>query len=304
MRKTKLRTFSCLLMAVLCMTVFSVTAFAADSGYYASDESGKNTPPDAIDSITISTEDVELKENGSNATTEIDGEEVDLDSFFDNLFDIFGGTDALTPVGNLTLIDDILQNENTESIESVENEQKSKQFITVQSKNGNYFYIIIDRSGDTENVYFLNLVDEADLLALMEDGETEKAPATCSCTDKCAAGAVNTACEICAVNMTECVGKETKPVEPDEPKEPTDEPKEEPEKKNNSGIIIVILILAVGGGAAFYFFKVKNGGKGKSTGNTNLDDYDYGADDDEYEFEPYEEPEDEPLDGDTEDDEG
>ena len=304
MRKTKLRAFSCLLMAVLCMTVFSVTAFAADGGYYASDESGKNTPPDAIDSITISTEDVELKENGSNATTEIDGEEVDLDSFFDNLFDIFGGTDALTPVGNLTLIDDILQNENTESIESVENEQKSKQFITVQSKNGNYFYIIIDRSGDTENVYFLNLVDEADLLALMEDGETEKAPATCSCTDKCAAGAVNTACEICAVNMTECVGKETKPVEPDEPKEPTDEPKEEPEKKNNSGIIIVILILAVGGGAAFYFFKVKNGGKGKSTGNTNLDDYDYGADDDEYEFETYEESEDEPLDGDTEDDEG
>ncbi|MBR3998164.1 MAG: DUF4366 domain-containing protein, partial [Clostridia bacterium] len=213
------------------MTVFSVTAFAADGGYYASDESGKNTPPDAIDSITISTEDVELKENGSNATTEIDGEEVDLDSFFDNLFDIFGGTDALTPVGNLTLIDDILQNENTESIESVENEQKSKQFITVQSKNGNYFYIIIDRSGDTENVYFLNLVDEADQLALMEDGETEKAPATCSCTDKCAAGAVNTACEICAVNMTECIGKETKPVEPDEPKEPTDEPKEEPEKK-------------------------------------------------------------------------
>ena len=102
MRKTKLRTFSCLLMMVLCMTVFSVTAFAAEGGYYASDESGKNTPPDAIDNITISTEDVELKENGSNATTEIDGEEVDLDSFFNNLFDIFGGTDALTHVGNLT----------------------------------------------------------------------------------------------------------------------------------------------------------------------------------------------------------
>lgn len=296
MRKTKLRTFSCLLMAVLCMTVFSVTAFASDGGYYASDESGNNTPPDAIDSITISTEDVELKDNGSNATTEIDGEEVDLDSFFNNLFDIFGGTDALTPVGNLTLIDDILQDENTERVESVENEQKSKQFITVQSKNGNYFYIIIDRSGDTENVYFLNLVDEADLLALMEDGETEKAPATCSCTDKCAAGAVNTACEICAVNMTECVGKETKPVEPDEPKEPTDEPTEEPEKKNNTGIIIVILIVAIGGGAAYYFFKVKGGAKGKSSGSTDLDDYDYGEDDDEYaEFETYK-PEDEDTD--------
>jgi len=303
MRKTKLRTFSCLLMAVLCMTVFSVTAFASDGSYYASNESGKDTPPDAIDSITISTEDVELKGNGSNATTEIDGEVIDLDSFFDNLFDIFGGTDALTPVGNLTLIDDILQNENTESVESVENEQKSKQFITVQSKNGNYFYIIIDRSGDTENVYFLNLVDEADLLALMEDGETETAPASCSCADKCAVGAINTACEICAVNMSECVGKETEPAEPDEPKEPAEEPTEGPEKKNNSGIIIIILILA-GGGAAFYFFKVKNGGKGKSGGSTNLDDYDYGTDDDdEYAFEPYDEAEDEPLADDTEDEE-
>lgn len=302
MRKTKLRTFSCLLMAVLCMTVFSVTAFASDGGYYASDESGNNTPPDAIDSITISTEDVELKDNGSNATTEIDGEEVDLDSFFNNLFDIFGGTDALTPVGNLTLIDDILQDENTESVESVENEQKSKQFITVQSKNGNYFYIIIDRSGDTENVYFLNLVDEADLLALMEDGETEKAPATCSCTDKCVAGAVNTACEICAVNMTECVGKEAEPVEPEQPVE---EPKEEPaEESNMGGIIVVLLIVAIGGGAAYYFIKVKGGAKGKSSGSTDLDDYDYGEDDDEYaEFETYK-PEDEDTDlTDTEDEE-
>ena len=51
-------------------------------------------------------------------------------------------------------------------------EQVEKQFITVQSKNGNTFYIVIDRNGETENVYFLNLVDEADLMALMEGEET------------------------------------------------------------------------------------------------------------------------------------
>ncbi len=139
-------------MLAACMAAFSVSASGA--AYYASDESGKKVPPGSIDSITISTEDVELDNSGSNAATEIDGITVDLDSFFDNLFNIFGGTDALTPVGNLTLVDDILQDESTASVEKLENEQKSKQFITVQSKNGNYFYIIIDRSGDKENVSF------------------------------------------------------------------------------------------------------------------------------------------------------
>ena len=72
---------------------------------------------------------------------------------------------AFTPPGNLSLIDDFLQIEipGTEDTEQVE-----KQFITVQSKSGNTFYIVIDRNGETENVYFLNLVDEADLMALIE----------------------------------------------------------------------------------------------------------------------------------------
>ena len=237
------RLLSGLLAVILCMAAFSVSASAA--GYYASDESGSKVPPGSIDSITVSTENVELEDNGSNATTEIDGDSIDLDSFFDNLFSIFGGTEALTPVGNLTLIDDLLQDENTASVESVENEQKSKQFITVQSKNGNYFYIIIDRSGDTENVYFLNLVDEADLFALLETEEetTETEPApdpVCICEDKCITGEVNTKCEVCKLTMKECGGKEvvqTPAVT-------------EPEEKDNSALLLIILLLAVGGGAA------------------------------------------------------
>ena len=183
-----------------------------------------------------------------------------------------GGSDALTPDGNLTLIDDIGTSTKT-----------GKQFITLESKNGNVFYMIIDRDDEgEETVHFLNQVDEADLMALTGEEET---PATCSCTTKCVAGTVNTSCPVCAVNMTECVGKEAKPEAPTEPTEPA---AEEPEKKSGvGGILVVLLIVALGGGAAFYIFKQKKA-KPQTKGSADLDDYDYGEDEDEYEFEPYE----------------
>lgn len=193
-----------------------------------------------------------------------------------------GGSDALTPDGNLTLIDDI----GTST-------KAGKQFITLESKNGNVFYMIIDRDDEgEETVHFLNQVDEADLMALTGEEET---PSVCSCTTKCVAGTVNTSCPVCAVNMTECVGKEAKPEVPAEPTEPS---AEEPEKKSGvGGILVVLLIVALGGGAAFYIFKQKKA-KPQTKGSADLDDYDYGEDEDEYEFEPYE---DEPEQDTTED---
>lgn len=62
----------------------------------------------------------------------------------------------LTPDGNLTLMDDIFTNN-----------EGDKQFITAVSKSGNWFYIVVDRAGDSNNVHLLNLVDEADLMSLM-----------------------------------------------------------------------------------------------------------------------------------------
>ena len=66
---------------------------------------------------------------------------------------------ALTPDGNAALVDDFGGN---------------KQLITVTTKAGNYFYILIDRANEDKEtaVHFLNQVDEADLMALMEDGQT------------------------------------------------------------------------------------------------------------------------------------
>ena len=68
---------------------------------------------------------------------------------------------ALTPEGNLTLVDDYHTDYSDGS---------GQQFITLVSKSGNTFYLVIDRNDKGENtVHFMNLVDEADLLALMEE---------------------------------------------------------------------------------------------------------------------------------------
>ena len=52
----------------------------------------------------------------------------------------------------------------------------SKQFLTVQTKNGNTFYMVIDRSGTSENVYMMSLVDENDLAEFLDEkrGNREK----------------------------------------------------------------------------------------------------------------------------------
>lgn len=208
--KNKTRLCAMMLAVLCCVMALSVSAFAASpdsGGYYASNENGEETPPDAIDQISISTENIPTPTGSGGEpgiSWDVDAIDIeDADSLFSGILSLFGST-SLTPSGNMTLVDDILQDESY----YVQDEKvvKDKQFITVESKNGNYFYIIIDRSGDSENVYFLNLVDEADLLALMEDGESAKDNVpTCTCKDHCEPGEVNTDCPICKTNMSECI---------------------------------------------------------------------------------------------------
>ena len=151
----------------------------------------------------------------------------------------------LTPEGNLTIVDD-LEGEQTED----------KQFITVKTKAGNTFYLIIDRAGKENNVYFLNMVDEADLRALMEeDGTLEPLP-----------------------------GEGAIPTVPEPEPEPTPEPETEveepvPAKIMNPLPIVVVLLILLGGGGLWYFKLRKS--KPSVKGSSNLDEYSF--DDDDYE---------------------
>ena len=233
MRSKKIiRLFTAMLAVALCATAFAVPAFAGG---------GEGEPyytETAEPEVTEPAEEEPAEE--STGGMEPEGQ-------------------PLTPEGNATLVDDFYGD---------------KQLITVTTKAGNYFYILIDRANeDAETaVHFLNQVDEADFLALMEDGEAQEAPAVCTCTEKCQAGAVNTSCEVCAVNMTECAGAEP---------EPEPEPEPEAEKSGGMGALALVLVLVVlGGGGAFAYIKFIRP-KQASKASADPDDYDF-ADEEEY----------------------
>ena len=225
MRSKKIiRLFTAILAVVLCMTAFSVTAFAGggDGDYYTG-ETAETTP--------------DPTEEPATGGMEPEGQ-------------------PLTPEGNATLVDDFYGD---------------KQLITVTTKAGNYFYILIDRANeDAETaVHFLNQVDEADLMALMEDGETQEEPVVCNCAEKCQTGAVNTSCPVCSVNMSECAGVE-----------PEVEPEPEPEEESGGGgaLALVLVLLVLGGGGAFAYIKFI---KPKQVAKASADPDDYDFEDEE-----------------------
>ncbi len=89
-------------------------------------------------------------------------------------------------------------------------------------------------------------------MALTEDGEKAVTPIVCTCTEKCQAGAVNTACPVCVKTSVNVLARNRKL------RSPPSRRIRNPKRKSNTGAILaVLLILAAGGGTAVYFLVLK-----------------------------------------------
>ncbi len=155
---------------------------------------------------------------------------------------------ALTPDGNLTLVDDY---------DEAHADGSGKQFITLVTKAGNTFYLIIDRDDEGEQtVHFLNLVDEADLLALMDEEEAAK--------------------------YTKPEPEVQPPAETQEPEDGEDKPDEEkPAPKANPLPALLLVLALLGGGGFFAYTKFFKGGGKKEQAKPDPD-ADYLDDDEDY----------------------
>ena len=166
---------------------------------------------------------------------------------------------ALTPEGNLTLVDDYHTDYSDGS---------GQQFITLVSKSGATFYLVIDRNAKgQQTVHFMNLVDEADLLALMEEDAAdaytaEKEAAAQAEQDRLKAE------------------EEAKKAAEEAAASGTEQPKENKVTKIASGFLGVVVLIALAAGGGYLYIKMK-GVKPASKKNQPDPDADYHDEDED-----------------------
>ena len=175
---------------------------------------------------------------------------------------------ALTPEGNLTLVDDYHTDYSDGS---------GQQFITLVSKSGATFYLVIDRNAKgQQTVHFMNLVDEADLLALMEEEDADAYTA-----EKEAAA---------QAEQDKLKAEEEAKKAAEEAEKAADAPKENKVTKYAAAFLGVVALIALVVGGGFYFF-IQQKQKKQAEKEAVDPDADYTEDNGDFEIPTEDEPE-------------
>ena len=177
---------------------------------------------------------------------------------------------ALTPEGNQTLVDDYHTNYSDGSVQ---------QFITLVSKSGATFYLVIDRnSKGAQTVHFMNLVDETDLLALMEEDAADAYTAEKEAAAK--------------AEQDKLKAEEEAKKAAEEAAKAADAPKENKVTKYAAGFLGVVALIALAAGGGFYFF-IQRKNKKQAEREAIDPDADYTEDKGDFEIPPEDDSDDE-----------
>ena len=153
------------------------------------------------------------------------------------------------------------QEGNMQTMDMLYSASTNKQFITVQSKSGETYYMVIDydkpidADNDIYETYFLNLVDDYDLLSVIGDDRPVPTPTP----------------QIVYVTPEPTTAPQATPI-----------PIADDDTKNMTSALLLVIGLVAMGGAGFWLIKQRKGG---TAGRRELDEDDYEFEEDEEETE-------------------
>lgn len=198
----------CLLMTVISViTMMSMTAFAAEGDVIDENFSGVEIPAE------------ELTEESETPT--LPDETTDEDNKIDKSDSTGKADDAFSVDGNGEVLDNVMD------------EKSGKEFYTITTANNNTYYLIIDHSSSTKNVYMLSMIDENDLKEFLSEEEVKTPDDT-------------------GTKPSVDFGNEPSGDDISNDSEP-----EEPKKDNNIlGTVLIILVLGAIAGGGYFYFKI------------------------------------------------
>lgn len=210
---------------VSAISMMSMTAFAAEGDVIDESFSGVEIPAEELteggETVTMpdETTDPAVTEDNSVPDDTVKDEATDTEDSTEESDSSDKADDAFSVDGNGEVLDNVVD------------EKSGKEFYTITTANNNTYYLIIDHSSSTKNVYMLSMIDENDLKEFLSEEEPEVPEDTGTPP---------------AVDFGD---------EPSGDETPDDGEPEEPKKNNNilSTVLIILVLGAIAGGGYFYF---------------------------------------------------